>query len=175
VKIFEYFIIMCLIYSEGRCDGILSTVIGFVPSMIGGMFSSYNADDFKLKQIMFVTSDTTNRGGALKLHLVVVYEKEVWDTIRKWTSYEYFRGSKQLRNDHPNKLYIQEYQLVAKNSISPWKTLNYPHLKKMKAVGIIIFADFNNGGPGRYVIDNTNVKIKITAKENDLEITPATE
>ena len=165
------FVVCCSIVSECRGDGILSTAIGFVPSMVGNLFSSYDADDYKLKEVMFETSETSNRGGALKIHLVVVYEKEVWETIRKWTSYEYFRANTQLKNDHPNKLYIKEYQLVAKHSVSPWEKLDYPRKEKMKAVGIIIFAEFGMyGGAGRYVIDNHYEKVKITVNANDLDI-----
>ncbi len=164
------------------CD---SSLVGAVVSMTAvssaeslikdkdkGLFSWLSsADDFLLEEVMLIADENTNNHGALKVHIVILYNKEVFSELMRSSSSEYFSNIEQLVKDHPNEIKIFEWQLVAKKTISPWIRLEYPN-NHMKPVGALVFANYNNGGVGRSLIPKEHARIKITFGENDFNITP---
>ena len=65
--------------------GILSSMSG----MFGDFFASKGG--VNIEQIMLVTYDKMNHGGALTAHLVIVYEKELIGELKQMSSRQYFQ------------------------------------------------------------------------------------
>ena len=122
-----------------------------------------------IEQIMISVNQNMNQGGAVKLHVLIVYEKELIAELEKMSSREYFRQVDQLIKDHPDKMKIFSWELVAKQRIGPWTPLEYP-IGHMIPLAGFVFADYSTNGEHRAQLP-IGKKVKITLEENDFEIT----
>lgn len=134
--------------------------------IISKFFSSN--DEFCLEQVMLVTKAEMNEMGAVKVHIVVVYDKELLRELAQMSASRYFQAVEQLQKDFPDKFKVIGAELVAKDRVIPWKSIDYPH-EHMTPVGGLIFASYNNSGEHRAVIPNY-VKLKIIFEKKDFRI-----
>lgn len=62
-----------------------------------GFFSSLLASDgLAMEEIMIVTEEDMNNRGAMKIHVVIPYERELYRELSKMSAHEYFRSVDQL-------------------------------------------------------------------------------
>lgn len=137
----------------------------------GGMLKSFFSDDsnFNLETIKLVTKKEMNSGGAINLHVVIAFDKELELELSKMTATDYFSGVDQLKKDHPDKLYIRKWELVAKDRIFPDVDLKIPN-EFLLPVGGFVFATYSNTGPHRGMIPPARKRITITCEEKDFKI-----
>ena len=102
-----------------------------------------NSEDFSLEQIMVVTEADMNNHGAMRAHLVIVYDKELMHEISTMTAYRYFDMVDQLIKDHPDKMKIYSWDLIAEDRIRPWQKIDTLSAS-MSPLGGFIFADYHN-------------------------------
>ncbi len=122
-----------------------------------------------LEQIMLVTNKNMNRGGAVKVHVVIVYERELVSEFMKMSATQYFQRVDQLIKDYSDKMKIFAWELVAKERITPWIDIKYP-VDHMVPLAAFIFADYSSAGDHRIRIPPSYKKIKITFETNDLNV-----
>lgn len=134
--------------------------------IISKFFSS--DDEFCLEQVMLITKSEMNENGATKIHIVIVYDKELLRELAKMSANRYFQSVEQLQKDFPDKFKVIGAELVAKDRIIPWKSIDYPH-EHMSPVGGLIFASYSNSGEHRAIIPNY-VKLKIIFEQKDFRI-----
>jgi hypothetical protein len=107
-------------------------------SSFGGIFSSKGS--VALEQVMFVLDEDMNEKGATKVHLVIVYEKELLGELKKMSASAYFSAVKQLTKDHPDKMKVFEWTFVAKKRVTKW--IDVPHNTSfLTPLGGFIFAN----------------------------------
>lgn len=145
-----------------RAAGMLSSMSG----MFGDFFASKGG--VNIEQIMLVTDEKMNHGGALTAHLVIVYEKELIGKLKQMSSRQYFQMKDQLIKDYPDKLKVFEWELVAKERITPWKDINYP-VDHMVPVAAFIYANYNSAGEHRERISPDPKKVKVVFESNDFK------
>ncbi len=185
MKLLLFIIYFVIFVSSAFCEtALMSAVVGMsavastdqlLKNKDKGLLSWLDgAADFLLEEVMLVTDESTNNSGALKVHLVVVYNTEIYDELKKSTSHEYFNHIEQLVKDHPNEIKIFEWQMAAKKTLSPWIPLEYPN-DNMKPLGGFVFANYSGGGENRALIPKDHKKIKIELLKDDLKIIPKDE
>jgi hypothetical protein len=145
----------------------LKTLSDKKSSFFGEMFASKGG--LALEEVMLSVDENMNNRGAVKLHIVIVYEKELVTELMKMSAEEYFRHIKQLIKDHPDKMKIFEWELVAKKRIMPWKKLDYP-ADDMTPLAGIIFAKYHDSGEHRERIPANCEKIKIIFESDNFRI-----
>lgn len=135
-----------------------------------GWISSFFSDnDLDLEEVMIVTKPDMNDHGAMKAHLVIVYDLELMRELSVMSSYRYFEMVDQLIKDYPDKMKIYSWNLIAEDRIRRWQKIDT--LKgTMGPIGGFVFADYHNtAGAHRARIPNYE-KIKITFERSDFTI-----
>jgi hypothetical protein len=122
-----------------------------------------------LEEVMLSVEEDMNNRGAVKLHIAIVYEKELMEELKKMSAEEYFRQVTQLVKDHPDKVKIYEWELVAKKRISPWLKIDYP-TDHMQPLAGYVFAKYSGSGEHREKIPSSAEKIKIICEKNNFHI-----
>ena len=137
----------------------------------GSKMKSFFTDDsnFQLKKVKIVAKKEMNSGGAVNLHIVIVYDKELQLELSKMTSTEYFSGVEQLKKDHPDRLYICKWEIVAKDRIFPDVDLKIPREFLIPLDGFV-FVSYNNTGPHRGEIPPARKRVTITLEDRDFKI-----
>ncbi len=135
----------------------------------GWISSFFSDDDFDLEEVMVITKPDMNNHGAMKAHMVIVYDKELMRELSSMTSYRYFEMVDQLIKDYPDKMKIYSWNLIAEDRIRRWQKIDT--LKgTMSPLGGFVFADYHdNVGAHRARIPNY-AKIKITFERSDFVI-----
>lgn len=135
-----------------------------------GWISSFFSDnDFELEEVLVVTRPDMNDFGAMKAHLVIVYDRELLRELSAMTSYRYFEMVDQLIKDYPDKMKIYSWNLIAEDRIRRWQKIDTLR-GTMSPLGGFIFADYHNTvGAHRARIPNYE-KIKIIFGRSDFEI-----
>jgi hypothetical protein len=175
VKIFFILLLFSKIFS---CEGITTGIVAMSAvssinalsdenSFLGKFFSG--KVELELEQVMLVIDDDMNHKSAVKLHIVVVYEQELIGELRKMSSNQYFSSIKQISKDHPDKIKVFEWKLVAKKRITKWIAL--PHNTKfLTPLAGFVFASYSSPGEHRAVIPSSWDKMKILLGKNEFEI-----
>ncbi|MDR2781791.1 MAG: hypothetical protein LBB21_05075 [Holosporaceae bacterium] len=171
--------LLCFLYFE---TGAGSVVAGGVMAMsAASSLKTLKGDDFGLKElfapkggvamkeVMLVIEENMNNNGAVKLHIIIVYDEEVDGELKKMSAYQYFRRVDQLIKDHPDKLKIFEWELVAKERIIPWVKVEYPN-NHMLPIVAYVFAKYSGSGEYRAKIPPSYKKVKITLKKENFHI-----
>lgn len=122
-----------------------------------------------IEKVMLSIDKNMNQSSAVKLHLVIVYDKSLVNILEKLNSNEYFKQIDQLIKDHPDKMKIFSWQLVAKQRIGPWITLEYP-IGYMTPEAGFIFANYSTNGDHRSKLP-VGRNIIITLEKNDFKVT----
>ncbi len=135
-----------------------------------GWVSSFLSDnEFPLEEIMVVTEADMNNRGAMKAHLVIVYDKELLHELSTMSSRRYFNMVDQLIRDHPDKMKIYSWDLIAEDRIRPWQKINT--LKEtMNPLGGFMFADYNNSMMEQRARIPYYEKIKVVFKKDTFNI-----
>lgn len=151
-----------------------TTVMDFVDRRLekknkSWFWSIFSDNDFSLENIMVVTEAGMNNGGAMNVHLVIVYSKEILQILGTVSARQYFSMIDQLIKDHPDTMKIYSWTLVAENRIRGWQPIET--LKdSMTPLGGFIFADYDNStGVHRARIPNYE-KVRVTFGRNDFKI-----
>ena len=127
-----------------------------------------NSEDFSLEQIMIVTEANMNNNGAMKAHLVIVYDKELMHELSAMTAARYFDMVDQLIKDHPDRMKIYSWNLIAKDRIRPWQKIDT--LKStMSPLGGFIFSGYDNMGVHRAKVPNYE-KVKVVFGRSDFSV-----
>jgi len=138
-----------------------------VGKKIKGFFSPRGG--IALEKVMISVEEDMNDHGAVKAHLVIVYDPELITEFRKMTAREYFRDIKQLVKDHPDKLKIFEWELVAKKRVIPWVDIKYPADHMVPLAGYV-FAEYSGSGEHRAKIHSDGKKIKIIFEKDTFKV-----
>lgn len=131
---------------------------------VGGIFAP--KPNLSLEKVMFLVDDDMNEKGATKVHLVVVYERELLNELKKMSASSYFNSVKQLVKDHPDKMKIFQWTFVAKKRITKWIDIPYD-ASFLDPLGGLIFANYNSPGEHRASVPKTckTMKVKLQKKE----------
>lgn len=173
----KVFVVLLLFFMLNVSHSLISSAI---PGIVGGMakdkgfFSSITSifSDNILKEITVVTEEDMNDRGALKMHIVVIFEKEEGDAkvlyseLSKMSASQYFSSIKQLLKDHPDKMVIRELELIAEKRVIP--PISIQSAENMNAIAILIFADYSSSGEHRAQL-SIDGKAKIICKKRDFE------
>ncbi|MDR0968223.1 MAG: hypothetical protein LBL99_01135 [Holosporaceae bacterium] len=136
-------------------------------SIFGDFFSPKGG--LILEEVMLSIDENMNDRGAVKVHLVVVYEHELVEELMKMSSDEYFRGVDQMIKDYPDKMKIFEWELVAKKRVMPWKKVEYPTDHMIPLAGFV-FAKYSSSGKHRATIPPSYKKVKITFEKKNFRV-----
>ena len=132
-------------------------------------WSIFSDNDFSLENIMVVTEAGMNNGGAMKVHLVIVYSKEILQILGTVSARQYFSMIDQLIKDHPDTMKIYSWTLIAENRIRGWQPIET--LKdSMTPLGGFIFADYDNSTAVHRARIPDYEKVKVTFGRNDFKI-----
>ncbi len=132
-------------------------------------WSIFSDNDFSLENIMIVTEAGMNNSGAMKVHLVIVYSKEILQILGTVSARQYFSMIDQLIKDHPDTMKIYSWTLIAENRIRGWQPINT--LKEsMNPLGGFIFADYDNSAAVHRARIPDYEKVKVTFGRNDFKI-----
>ncbi|MDR3180112.1 MAG: hypothetical protein LBT70_04425 [Holosporaceae bacterium] len=138
---------------------------------LGSAFSS--KEKVNIEAVMFCIEENMNNNGAVKVHLVIVYdEKELVGEFSKMTAREYFRSIKQLKKDHPDKMKIFKWEFKAEKKMSPWVPIKH-NTSELTPLKGFVFASYDSIGEHRAIIPSFCKKMKITMKEKEFEIEQA--
>ena len=124
---------------------------GALLSSILSLFSFSKKDKLSLSEIMLIVDEDMNNNSAVKLHLVIFFEQELFNALRRTSSRDYFRTFRQIVRDNPDKMAIYEWEIVAKRRVSKWINILYGN-NYMTPVGGVIFASYNTRGEHRATI-----------------------
>ncbi|MDR2107020.1 MAG: hypothetical protein LBO73_00635 [Holosporaceae bacterium] len=126
-----------------------------------------------LEEVKVHINEDMNNHGAVKAHLVIVYDPELLGILRKKRADQYFDCLDQLKKDYPNTMKIFEWELIAKERVIPWKKIKYTANHNVP-LGGYIFAkysqNFEKPKDYRAKIPPTHKKIKITFKRDDFHL-----
>ncbi|MDR3186888.1 MAG: hypothetical protein LBT63_00435 [Holosporaceae bacterium] len=145
----------------------LDTLTSKKDSMLGDIFSSKGG--VTLEKIRISTEEDMNSKGALRVHVVIVYDREVAGILKTTTASEYFRRIDQLIRDNQDKMKIFEIVLVAKKRSVPLEDLEYP-TDHMTPVACYIFANYSSPGEHRAKIPDNWEGINISLEKDDFHV-----
>ena len=132
-------------------------------------WSIFSDNDFSLENIMIVTEAGMNNGGAMKVHLVIVYSKEILQILGTVSAHQYFSMIDQLIKDHPDTMKIYSWTLVAENRIRGWQPIETMK-ESMTPLGGFIFADYDNSTAVLRARIPDYEKIKVNFGRNSFKI-----
>jgi hypothetical protein len=135
--------------------------------MLGEILSAKSG--VSLEEVAISVEEDMNNSGALKVHVVIVYEESLAEELRKMSSRTYFRMVDQLVKDYPDKMKILEWELVAKKRLIPATKVKYPS-DHMTPLAAFVFADYSSPGEHRARIPNYCEKVKIILNKEDLDM-----
>ena len=136
-------------------------------SFLGKLFASKGG--IALEKVMFLIEEDMNNHGAVRLHIVVVYDEELMAELKKMSANEYFHQLEQLTKDHPDKMKIFEWEFAAKKRITPWITIEYP-ADHMTPLAAFIFAKYSGTGEHRARIPTSSKKAKIKLDKDVFQV-----
>ncbi|MDR2158046.1 MAG: hypothetical protein LBO02_01875 [Holosporaceae bacterium] len=145
----------------------LKTFTSDKDSKIGDFFSAKGG--LILEEIMLSVEEDMNDRGAIKVHLAIVYEKELVGELMKMSAHHYFSSVDQLIKDYPDKIKIFEWELVAKKRIIPWAKVEYP-IDHMIPLAGYIFAKYSGSGEHRARIPPTYKKVKVIFEKKSFRV-----
>jgi len=150
---------------EGFFSGLANGVSGF--------FSGKNEEgEFPLETIWITTRNNTNNGGAMKVHFVLVYDKSVFDELGKISARRYFELIDQLHKDHPDKLKVINWDLVASDNLGLDSFKIDTYVDVMDIYGGYIFADYSNNKFAHRAKIPRYDQIRVVFGEEDLAVYP---
>lgn len=168
MKFLVIFVIF-LSFSDVCAEGLLSGVFGG----IGDFFSGKNeGEDFPLEKVWITTNSNTNNGGAMKVHLVLVYDKSVFDELGKISARRYFNLIDQLHKDHPDKLKVIKWDLIASDNLGLDSFKVETYVDAMRVYGGYMFADYSNNRFAHRAKVPRYKEVRVVFGEEDLAIYP---
>lgn len=168
MKFLVIFVIF-LSFSDVCAEGLLSGVFGG----IGDFFSGKNeGEDFPLEKVWITTKSNTNNGGAMKVHLVLVYDKSVFDELGKISARRYFNLIDQLHKDHPDKLKVIKWDLIASDNLGLDSFKVETYVDAMRVYGGYMFADYSNNRFAHRAKVPRYKEVRVVFGEEDLAIYP---
>lgn len=125
----------------------ISMVEKFKPSSFSDMFAS--DDGIKLQKATINVATDMNNGAAVKMHLVIVYSKELVSKLSTLRSDRYFEMVDQLKRDYPEQMKIFAWEIIAKEQMFPSK-IEYPrdHMTPLAGFIFVSYTDNNRYGNG---------------------------
>ena len=126
---------------------------GLNPNNVGGPFSSKK--EITLKEITFSVEETLNNNCAVRVHLVLVYKKELEDKLSSMDSRQYFESFEQIIKDNPDKIKILEWQICAERRMFSWKKKDESAFAPPKKA--FIFVSYSNMNGSANSNNNNNV------------------
>jgi hypothetical protein len=172
--------LLLFVWFESATASALSTGI-MTASMAASLKTLTNSDSFglgdifspkggiRLKKVTLSIEKNMNNNGAVRLHLVIVYDPELMAELKKMSSDEYFRRVDQLVKDYPDKVKIMEWQLPAKERTIPLKEIEYPY-SHILPLAAYVFASYSTLGEHRGRMPNACKNAKIVLGKNSFSI-----
>lgn len=151
-------------------DGVYALIgaaVSAVPAL-GSLFSSESG--VKLEEVMLSIDEDMNRRGAVKMHIVIVYEEELSHALTKLSARQYFRSIEQLKKDFPDKMHIFAWELIAKKRLTPWIKIDKYPKDHMTPIAGYIFVDYSTAGDHRAKIPPSKKKIRIILAKDEFHI-----
>ena len=130
---------------SGKGEGDLS------PTNFGNMLSSKK--QITLEEIVFSVEEDLNNRGAVRVHLVLVYTKELKERFTSLDSRKYFEDFEQIIKDNPDKIKILEWKICAERRTFSWKKSDESAFAPPKAA--FVFVSYNTLGNSNYT-NNSN-------------------
>lgn len=177
----KFWVVLIMIFSffEVLADGAVTTTLMSMTAADSldrmsvrkkkGILSSFLFDnEFELKKVKIVTKDDMNNHGAMKAHLVIVFDRELREELKVMSASRYFSMVDQLIKDYPDKMKIYSWDLIAEDRIRDWEKIDALN-STMTPVGGFVFADYQNMGAHRQRIPDYE-KVKIIFERSDFRI-----
>ncbi len=179
IKNFALF--LCIICCFFVCEKLFAFSLSSLSpvSLLGSAANLFKSDKkFELEEVKFSIAEDTNHKGALKLHLVIAFDKEALNQLKKIKAREYFERAEQFKKDYPDKIKIFQWTIVAKKRLTDWKKIEYDS-DFMNVEGGLVFARYDDSsGPQREhraTIPAACKKMKIILECDDFKLEPEKE
>ena len=115
-----------------------------------------------LKKVNISLDSDANQESALAIDLLMIYKKELLDTVMKMGARDYYLSANQLKRDYPEMVDIWHWELTPGQVIK-----DYPITHRDETViGAVFFADYLTPGDHR-VRFGTQMKAHVRAKRFD--------
>jgi hypothetical protein len=119
-----------------------------------------------LEYLSLVSHKKLNNNSALTVDLVVCYEKDLCERIKKMTSSEYFSSIDQIRQDNTSFLKIFRWEIVPTQILEDYNPL-YPSSEDVW--GIVVFADYADEGNHRFVVPPESQSTRVILGSEKIE------
>lgn len=136
----------------------------FVASEATSFFKSIFASKGKvnIEDMVFEIDEDMNESGAISVYLVICYDRELFDSIKRDTASQFKKNMETYKDDYLDKIVILKWNLVAKKRLSPPILIAGLYERKdIPPVGGFIFATYSTPGSHRYRIPSSWKKMKV--------------
>ncbi|MCR4624177.1 MAG: hypothetical protein K5780_06105 [Alphaproteobacteria bacterium] len=158
MKFFVVFV-MFLSFSDVCAEGLFSGVFG-------------GNGNFPLEKVWITRKSNTNYGGAMKVHLVLVYDKSVFEELGKISARRYFNLIDQLHKDHPDKLKVIKWDLIASDNLGLESFDVKTYVDIMNVYGGYVFADYSNNRFAHRAKVPEYKEVRVVFDKEDLDVFP---
>jgi hypothetical protein len=176
LKLFRTFLLSMLWVSQVEASSLVisgmtalsaASSLNTKDSLLSDILSSKSG--VMLKKIRISTEEDMNSRGALKVHVIIVYDKDIAGILKNMASGEYFKRVDQLIRDNQDKMKIFEIELVAKKRSVPLEDLEYPG-GCMTPLACYIFVNYSSPGEHRAKVPANWEEINIEFKKGDFKV-----
>tara|TARA_A100000171_G_C2108834_1_gene133915 strand:+ start:345 stop:1013 length:669 start_codon:yes stop_codon:yes gene_type:complete len=115
-----------------------------------------------LKEVNISLDADANQDSALAIDLLMIYKKELLDTVMKMKARDYFVSALQLKRDYPEMVDIWHWELTPGQVVKKYPVFHRPE----PVIGAVFFADYLTAGDHR-VRFGTQEKAHVRAKRFD--------
>ncbi|MDR2724125.1 MAG: hypothetical protein LBB25_02890 [Holosporaceae bacterium] len=122
-----------------------------------------------LEKVTISTEDDMNNHAAVKFHIVIIYDQELLDELKKMSASEYFHTIIQLVRDNPDKMKIFEWQLSAQKRKLPASELEYED-SNMVPLAAIAYGNYGSPGAHRVTVPPTAKSIRVSFEKQDFRV-----
>jgi hypothetical protein len=142
----------------------LRTIPFVVLLILVGCGSHESPPGATLESFSVVATEDVNLDSAITMDLVVIYDKELLNTLNKMTSEQYYGAIGQIRRDNDTLLDIWRWEMVPNQVLE-----NYdPVFDTEKTWGILVFADYKTQGAHRAGIGKDVAEVVVTLGKKDI-------
>lgn len=179
-KCLEILIDACLVYAliliTGCSNAIVSGAAASVATNdVGTSFLTsvkrffIKEETLKLKKAMVVVCKSANRNRAIRMHIVVVFDKELFKELSKKKASEYFKIYHQLAENYDDRIRIFQFPIPSREYIFRPQAINY-EIPDLLPEGALVFANYCTPGDHRIKLKNDQENVKIILEKNGFKV-----
>lgn len=133
--------------------------------LMAGCSSTSKPPGTKLERFSLIAHKNLNHDSAMRVDLVALYNKNLLAKLKEIPSAEYYKKIPQLRRDNAGSIVIMRWELVPAQILEGY----VPVIPKPDNVeGVLFFADYNEKGSHRALIDTDARSTRIILGEKDI-------